>query len=111
MTDLPQTAVDPVCGMNVEIATATPTYEHEGKKYYFCSEKCKELFSQNPQQYLQRQLNATGALLGSNTDDITGTVWLLGHDLKSPIAIVISTLEMLVALHEGDEDLAMTVQL
>lgn len=54
---------------------------------------------------------ATGVTLGSTIEDITGTVWLLGHDLKSPVAIVISTLEMLIALYEGDEEMATTIQL
>jgi two-component system, chemotaxis family, CheB/CheR fusion protein len=55
--------------------------------------------------------DATGLILGTTVDDITGTVWLLGHDLKSPVAIVISTLEMLISLHEEDEEMATTVQL
>src|SRR6266516_3575708 len=54
---------------------------------------------------------ATGNLLGSDVKDITGTTWLLGHDLKSPTAIIISTLEMVITLHEDDEDMAHTVHL
>ncbi len=54
---------------------------------------------------------ATGNLLGNGEKDITGTTWLLGHDLKSPTAIIISTLEMVIALHEDDEDMAHTVRL
>lgn len=55
--------------------------------------------------------SATGNLLGTGVKDITGTTWLLGHDLKSPTAIIISTLEMVIALHEDDEDMAHTVRL
>ena len=55
--------------------------------------------------------SATGNLLGNSIEDITGTTWLLGHDLKSPTAIIISTLEMVIALHEDDEDMAHTVRL
>src|SRR5690349_3196583 len=54
---------------------------------------------------------ATGNLLGDGREDITGTTWLLGHDLKSPTAIIISTLEMVIALHEDDEDMAHTIRL
>ncbi|MEP6984226.1 MAG: HAMP domain-containing sensor histidine kinase [Chloroflexota bacterium] len=54
---------------------------------------------------------ATGNLLGNGVKDITGTTWLLGHDLKSPTAIIISTLEMVIALHEDDDDMAHTVRL
>lgn len=44
----------------------------------------------------------SGGLLGSTPDDLTGTVWLLGHDLKSPVATIISTMEMLISLYEDD---------
>ena len=54
---------------------------------------------------------ATGNLLGNGVNDITGTTWLLGHDLKSPTAIIISTLEMVIALHEDDEDMTHTIRL
>jgi Cu+-exporting ATPase len=43
---------DPVCGMNVNTATARHVHEHAGKKYYFCCGHCLEKFSANPGQYL-----------------------------------------------------------
>jgi len=54
---------------------------------------------------------ATGKILGNTIEDIVGTAWLLGHDLKSPVAIVISALEMLVSMHEGDAKMSSTVNL
>ncbi len=53
----------------------------------------------------------TGKLLGSNHEDLMGTVWLLGHDLKSPVATIISTLEMLVSLYEDDPEQKMLVHM
>ncbi len=32
---------DPVCGMDVETATAAGKTEHKGQTYYFCGSKCK----------------------------------------------------------------------
>src|SRR5579859_8037324 len=46
-------ARDPVCGMNVNPATAKH-YEHSGKKYYFCCAHCVEKFKVNPEQYLNK---------------------------------------------------------
>jgi Cu+-exporting ATPase len=43
---------DPVCGMNVNPATAKHTREHQGKKYYFCCGHCAEKFQAEPQKYL-----------------------------------------------------------
>lgn len=49
---------------------------------------------------------STGHLLGQTEEDIVGTTDLLGHDLNSPIATVISTLDMLIGLIESDVDKA-----
>jgi Cu+-exporting ATPase len=43
---------DPVCGMDVETATAAGRSEHKGQTYYFCGSKCKEKFDLSPEQYL-----------------------------------------------------------
>ncbi len=46
------TAIDPVCGMTVETATAEYRSFREGKPYYFCSAGCKTSFDKNPEKYL-----------------------------------------------------------
>ncbi|GIK56998.1 MAG: YHS domain-containing protein [Chloroflexi bacterium] len=38
------TAIDPICGMTVDIATARYTFTHEGKTYYFCCAGCQGSF-------------------------------------------------------------------
>ena len=43
---------DPVCGMDVETASAAGHTEHAGQTYYFCGSNCKEKFDHNPAQYL-----------------------------------------------------------
>jgi Cu+-exporting ATPase len=43
---------DPVCGMMVESAKAADKVEHEGKTYYFCSVRCAERFSKEPEKFL-----------------------------------------------------------
>lgn len=45
-------AIDPVCKMEVEEATAQWTSEYEGKTYYFCAPGCKASFDENPEQYV-----------------------------------------------------------
>jgi xanthine dehydrogenase accessory factor len=44
----PATAVDPVCGMEVAIAAATPRLEHDGATVYFCCEGCRNAFAADP---------------------------------------------------------------
>ena len=48
-------AIDPVCGMEVDIATAKYTHEHEGQTYYFCAASCKTAFAKDPQAYLTQE--------------------------------------------------------
>lgn len=40
----PGEAIDPICGMTVEIATARWTLEHDGETWYFCNPRCLETF-------------------------------------------------------------------
>lgn len=47
-----ETAVDLVCGMTVEIATARHHVSYDGQEFYFCCPACKRLFERNPQEYL-----------------------------------------------------------
>ena len=51
----PGTAKDPVCGMNVTMATAKHRLSHDGQEYYFCNPRCLDKFRSNPGQYLKPQ--------------------------------------------------------
>lgn len=44
-------AIDPVCGMTVEIATARYVTEYNGQKVYFCAAGCKRAFEKEPERY------------------------------------------------------------
>ena len=46
------TAVDPVCGMKVDPATARHKAEHGSQTYYFCSERCRTKFEAEPSKYV-----------------------------------------------------------
>jgi YHS domain-containing protein len=45
-------AIDPVCKMKVDEATAQWTSEYKGETYYFCSPGCKQAFDKDPEPYL-----------------------------------------------------------
>ena len=45
-------AMDPVCNMEVDEATAEWTSEYEGQTYYFCAPGCKASFDKDPDKYL-----------------------------------------------------------
>ncbi|MFQ5520110.1 MAG: XdhC family protein [Candidatus Methylomirabilia bacterium] len=43
---------DPVCGMSVEIASASYRSERAGRNFFFCCLRCKQAFDQAPEHYL-----------------------------------------------------------
>jgi xanthine dehydrogenase accessory factor len=45
-------AIDPVCGMTVEVASARHTSQYQGQTVYFCAASCKRSFDKNPQKYV-----------------------------------------------------------
>jgi Cu+-exporting ATPase len=48
----PPKAKDPVCGMSVDPVKAAGKVEHDGQAYYFCSKRCAERFTEDPQKFL-----------------------------------------------------------
>ena len=46
------TAIDPVCGMDVDKETTPFRFEHNGTMYYFCSRGCMLDFEENPDKFL-----------------------------------------------------------
>jgi Cu+-exporting ATPase len=56
----PTIAKDPVCGMDVDPATAQHKAEHDGQMYYFCSRGCMLDFQDDPQKYLDPSHTPTG---------------------------------------------------
>lgn len=53
-------ATDPVCGMQVDAATAKWTFEYEGTTYYFCGKGCMLEFQDDPGKYLDPNYTPEG---------------------------------------------------
>jgi YHS domain-containing protein len=47
-------AKDPVCGMMVNEESAKWTSEYEGKTYYFCNERCKNVFERDQKRFVKK---------------------------------------------------------
>ena len=46
-------AIDPICGMTVDPATAAGSHDHHDQRYYFCGLSCLERFKADPERALQ----------------------------------------------------------
>jgi len=44
--------MDPVCGRSVDPGHPGATTEHNGRQYVFCSEECRRIFDDNPEECL-----------------------------------------------------------
>jgi xanthine dehydrogenase accessory factor len=51
-TETPHVAIDPVCMMEVEVATARWITEHQGQTFYFCAPGCKTAFERAPTEFV-----------------------------------------------------------
>lgn len=58
----PETAIDPVCGMEVVPGAPKLQADHDGFTYHFCSGRCRNRFLEDPETYLAAAgiENATG---------------------------------------------------
>jgi len=48
----PATALDPICGMTVQVEGARHTRTHAGTRYYFCCSHCADTFGAEPEAHL-----------------------------------------------------------
>jgi P-type Cu+ transporter len=46
-------AIDPVCGMSVNVETAKHRFTYRGQDYFFCGARCRERFEAEPEKFLQ----------------------------------------------------------
>ena len=63
--DTANPAIDPVCGMTVDPATAPAQTVHQGITYYFCNPHCLKKFAADPNKYLTNQPEARATGLAS----------------------------------------------
>src|SRR6204780_2946034 len=59
------TAIDPVCGMRVDPATARHRATYQSKDYFFCSGRCRERFEAEPEKFLQPKPAEPAAPVGA----------------------------------------------
>jgi P-type Cu+ transporter len=63
---------DPVCGMNVNPATAKHIHDHAGKNFYFCCAPCVEKFKADPAKYLAPPTRPSGLVtLGAGKPQVS----------------------------------------
>lgn len=59
--------VDPVCGMELQPGQIEAQTQYKGKGYSFCSEECRRIFEENPEEYAGK---GTGEPQGSTPNPL-----------------------------------------
>jgi hypothetical protein len=54
-------ALDPVCGMQVDVANAPASHIHASQQFYFCSDHCRARFEESPARFVSVQATPTAA--------------------------------------------------
>src|ERR1700682_1208101 len=64
--------IDPVCGMEVDPATSTRSFDYKGASYHFCSVRCLEKFKNDPDSFVTRPAPKTAAKISSPSPAAAG---------------------------------------
>tara|TARA_R110002110_G_scaffold87806_5_gene228560 strand:- start:8107 stop:10470 length:2364 start_codon:yes stop_codon:yes gene_type:complete len=70
----PNSAIDPVCGMTVDLSAGKPRHDYRGDTYHFCSQGCCDRFAGDPEHYL------SGAHLEAAANAPAGTLFTCPMD-------------------------------
>ena len=70
----PETAVDPVCGMTVDPATAPASRTHAGRSFHFCHASCAAKFDADPEGWLSGRAREAAAAKARAAP--VGTLWV-----------------------------------
>ena len=54
---------DPICGKKVECNRGTHTSDYKKKRYFFCSDRCRQSFEREAERLHLHELAKVGALL------------------------------------------------
>jgi uncharacterized membrane protein YraQ (UPF0718 family)/YHS domain-containing protein len=65
-------ALDPVCGMQVEVANAPASVMHAGERVYFCSDRCRLRFGERVGVVGERPAEQSGGVLVGQLAELVG---------------------------------------
>lgn len=80
---------DPVCSMSIDPHNATAMVDYDGKKYYFCSNNCKEKFIAQPSVFLVKApgMQLTVGVMGSADHNEPEQIKTQAYELGKVLAI------------------------
>ncbi|MBC8414709.1 YHS domain-containing protein [bacterium] len=84
MTD----AKDPVCGMTVNVKDSIFTSFYKNNNYYFCAEKCKVEFDEDPEVVLAMEADREKAIEKERSVSLEKMIDEVAHELRNPLTAI-----------------------
>lgn len=84
MTD----AKDPVCGMTVKVKDCNITSSHKEVNYYFCSEKCKVDFDEDPDAVLAMETAREKTTERERSVSLEKMIDAVAHEIRNPLTSI-----------------------
>jgi signal transduction histidine kinase len=81
-------AKDPVCGMTVKEKDRAFTSSYKGVSYYFCSEKCKVDFDQDPEAILAMKAAREKTTERERSVSLEKMIDAVAHEIRNPLTSI-----------------------
>jgi len=78
---------DPVCGMLVQNGKEL-VFSHRGQSYYFCSEKCRSLFEQEPDLFISMQSEREKIVEAKRAESLQKMASQITHEIRNPLTSI-----------------------
>lgn len=80
--------IDPVCGMTINNKEDIFTSSYENVTYYFCSEKCKKIFDEDPQAVFAMKAAREEFIEQERSKSLEKMVDELAHEIRNPLTSI-----------------------
>ncbi len=80
-------ATDPVCGMKVS-SDSPFSFVHNQREYKFCSNKCRDLFQQEPELFLSMQNKRQMIIERERTESLKKMADQITHEIRNPLTSI-----------------------
>ncbi len=80
--------IDPVCGMTIDKKDSIFTSSHRGVAYYFCSEKCKKLFDEDPEAVFAMKAAREEFIEKERAESLEKMADELAHEIRNPLTSI-----------------------
>ncbi len=80
-------ATDPVCGMKVS-SDSPFSFVHNHEEYRFCSNKCRDLFQQEPELFLSMQNKRQMLFEQERTESLKKMADQITHEIRNPLTSI-----------------------